>query len=77
MKPHTYLKTILTDAQYAAFRIACQHDQRDSEARRRWRYIETWQHESQYPRLVHIAHTHLAWLKLHGYADESGKRVGP
>jgi len=69
-----YLKSIWTAEQYATYRAACRRDQRDSEARKRWRYVSMWQY-SDWERQRQIAATALRWLQANGYADTDGKKI--
>jgi hypothetical protein len=59
-----FLKRTLNAEQYAEYREAARLDSRDSEARKRWRYVRD---------KIRSADTHRAWLLRYGYIDEAGR----
>lgn len=71
----TYLHSILTAEQYADYKRACQQDQRDSEARKRWRVIANAAHANS-DRYQQYAAASLCWLQKHEYADMHEKSTG-
>lgn len=72
----TYLKRVLTDTQYAAYRRLTAHDSRDSQARKHWRYLERM--EKDYPRTnTERQEAVRAWLQKWGYMAADGARLGP
>jgi hypothetical protein len=58
------LRAALTESQYAEYREAARLDSRDSEARKRWRYVRD---------KIRSAPIHRAWLLKHGYIDSDGR----
>jgi hypothetical protein len=58
------LRAALTPEEYAEYREAARLDSRDSEARKRWRYVRD---------KIRSADTHRAWLLRYDYIDEAGR----
>lgn len=65
-----YLKMVLTPEQYADYRRHANLDSRDSEARKKARFIKRWQGKGRFAQSVATAKT---WLRERGYS-ETGER---
>lgn len=68
----TYLRSILSDEQYAEYKRQQQLDSRDSTARQKWRSAK--RHKAGEYDKTHA--TNLAWLRKFGYVDSDGQWTG-
>ena len=72
-----YLRATLSAEHYAHYRALLQQEQRDSVARRKWRYIKTLNirllNRPGDPQISRWRQTAIDWLIRYGYADAEGR----